>query len=507
MCARPFLSPLLTLLLLFAIGCVGYKKEADTGDTGTPPPSDPWDDENEPPLEDTGEADDTDDDTDDDTADTGSDCDEETPVVRYLSPDDSNSMSSPVQARETVLAGEDDLSGVTLRTWEFMNYYTFAYDPAPEGELALHAAMVEDETVSNGYRLQIGVSSPAVTESTRPPMTFTFVVDTSGSMNGKGLSAAQESCAAIAASLRARDIVSMVTWNEDQTILLDGHEVDGPSDPEVLEAVYSLTAGGTTNLTAGLAIGYMMADQYESPDSVNRLVLISDGGANTGITDEQMIGQYAGSENEDGIYLVGVGVGSVERYNDLLMDTVTDLGKGASVFIPSEDEAHTMFQDRFMSTMGVAGRDVQVRVDLPPGFRVTRFSGEQMSGDPKEVEPQHIAPDDAMVFHQALQTCAPEILTDDTPVTIEVTWKDATTFEAKSVSGTWTFSELLAQDPALLWKGAAIFAYAEALKLWQVQRDPAVFDTAKITLGWARGYDEDDADLAEIEGVMGVLAP
>src|SRR6185436_10444577 len=42
----------------------------------------------------------------------------------YISPDDSNSTASPVLVREF---GET----APVRVWEFLNYYTFDYAPAP----------------------------------------------------------------------------------------------------------------------------------------------------------------------------------------------------------------------------------------------------------------------------------------------------------------------------------------------------------------------------------------
>ena len=45
------------------------------------------------------------------------------------------------------------------------------------------------------------------------------------------------------------------------------------------------------------------------PGRINRVFLVSDGGANLGVTDAEIIGEHAGAHDEDGIYMVGVGVG------------------------------------------------------------------------------------------------------------------------------------------------------------------------------------------------------
>ena len=52
---------------------------------------------------------------------------------------------------------------------------------------------------------------------------------------------------------------------------------------------------------------------------LNRLVLISDGGANAGVTDIELIGHNASYGGSDGIYLVGAGVDLDGTYNDDLI--------------------------------------------------------------------------------------------------------------------------------------------------------------------------------------------
>jgi hypothetical protein len=48
----------------------------------------------------------------------------------YISPDDSNSTASPVLVREFAAQGP-------VRVWEFLNYYTFDYAPAPAGSVTV----------------------------------------------------------------------------------------------------------------------------------------------------------------------------------------------------------------------------------------------------------------------------------------------------------------------------------------------------------------------------------
>src|SRR5262245_28890486 len=97
---------------------------------------------------------------------------------------------------------------------------------------------------------------------------------------------------------------------------------------------------------------------------------------------------------------MGAGVGDPWNYNDKIMNLVTDAGRGAYVFLDTTGEAKQMFGARLLSNLEIAARNVQVKVTLPPTFKIAEFHGEQISANPEEVEPQHLAMGDAMIFHQ-----------------------------------------------------------------------------------------------------------
>ncbi len=455
----------------------------------------------EPPSDDAPE---------DEQLDDPAECDAETDVVLYLSPDDSNSMSSPVQARAAIADGLNAFSYVPIRVWEFFNYYSFDYPtPATRGEVTVTTELLrtanDDDRVA--FSLQIGVASETVVAEDRAPMNITLVLDESGSMGGAPMDMQREVCRAIAASLRPGDIVSAVGWDTENAIKLGGYSVAGPDDETLLGVCDGLASGGGTDLHGGLVAGYELALASYDASRINRLVLVSDGGANVGVTDAELIAEHAGSNNEDGVYMVGVGVGRAEAYNDRLMDTVTDIGKGASVFIPSKDEAWKVFNEQFVNTMAVAVRDVQVELSLPPGFAITKFSGEEYSSDPTEIEPQHLAPNDVMIFHQQIETCAPELVTTDAEIGVRVRYKDALSFEVRETEMTLTFGDAEEGASGNLLKGVAVFAYADALKAARDQGPEAdeLIAEALANLDMADAVLPEDPELAEMRGVLEAL--
>lgn len=415
-------------------------------------------------------------------------------AVFYLSADDSNSMASPVIARRLIKEKSVVPPGI-LRTYEFLNYYNVGYPAADAGKLAVVSELASGDEPGS-YDLQIGVASPAAAKPRRP-MVLTFVLDTSGSMSGSPIALQRDALLAIAEQLEAGDIVSMVTWNTSQQTPLEAHVASGPNDPKFVSVAKSLTASGGTDLNGGLSKGYAIAQKSFDPNKLNRVVLISDGMANVGITQEKIIGDGAALNDGDGIYLVGVGVGA--GINDTLMNTVTDAGRGAYIYLDTTAEAKSMFGKRFDEAMDVAARAVSVELRLPWYMGIQKFYGEEYSTDPEVIEPQHLAPDDAMVFNQIVAPCSATKLDDADPVEVVVRWQTPTGHAKQEMSAKSTLGALLAAPPKYLGKAKAIIAYAEALK----HPMTAKVELAKAKqLATAANPGGTDAELNEIAGLI-----
>jgi len=427
-------------------------------------------------------------------ADTCAALDDTKPATFFLSSDDSNSMASPVIARRLLNEGQKVPVGM-LRTYEFLNYYNVGYAPAAYGTLDIVPEMRAGKD-PGAYELQIGVASNAAVKPRRP-MVITFVLDTSGSMGGTPIALERQTVIAIAGQLQAGDVVSMLTWNTQNAVVLDSHVVSGPNDAKLVSAANGLGANGGTNLNGGLTKGYEIAQSHFDAKKLNRVVLISDGVANVGVTDKDIIGKGAALNDGDGIYLVGVGVGN--GVNDTLMDTVTDAGRGAYVYVDQAAEAEKMFGPRFDEVMDVAARAVQVELRMPWYMGIEVFYGEEYSTNPEEVDPQHLAPNDAMVFNQLVRPCAASQLSNSDPVEVIARWETPLDHTKKEVTKSTTIGELLAETPKYIGKAAAIIAYAEALK------DPSA--AAQLLVDAQSAVDAadpagTDPELTEIEGLI-----
>lgn len=451
-------------------------------------------------------------------------CNTKDPSVLYLSADDSNSMAGATVARGLIAQGQHVFKG--LRTYEFLNYYHFDYAPASPGQLAVSAQLRKlpagkninpnNATTPSGserYALQIAVRAPDFSVEKRRDAHLVLAVDTSSSMGwgplgNTGFDRAQSACVALAASLRKGDHISMVTWGGAPVTHLSHYAIAKADDDVMLSACAKIVADGTTNLSAGLQSAYTLASKHFDPKKLNRVMLISDGGSNVGEQDEALIAKWAKAADSKEVTLMGVGVGDPWNYNDTLMNTVTDAGKGAYVFFDDSKEAAQAFGPAFMRHMEVAARDVQVQLTLPPSFAMTAFHGEQVSTNKDEVEPQHLAANDAMIFHQEIASCDPAWLASEgtsAKITVVANYIDPQTNKATQATFEASLSDLLKGDHLQLLKGDAIVAYAEALKSVRKLNGDAGVATLKqaiVAVDEALAKLSNDADLVEIRGLL-----
>jgi Ca-activated chloride channel family protein len=381
------------------------------------------------------------------------------PRVVYMSADDSNSMASPGHVREIINDGFEP-NPYNIRTYEFLNYYRIAYDAAAPGALSIFPEMEKtaDAAIAD---FQIGVRSfdaPAF----RRPMNFTFLVDTSGSMKGPGIERAKAAVEAIASQFVAGDIVSFIT-TDPASAKLDGHTVNAPNDPDLLSLVNGLTTGGKTDLLTAITEAYTLAGSHQDDNRMNRIIFISDGGVNVGVTDIPLIAEKSADADKEGIYLVGIGTGPALSYNDYVMNTITDAGRGAYVYLDSKEEAKSILADRFDEVMDIAARAVQVELTLPWYLKVEGISTELPLSTMK-VQPQHLAPNDAMVFFLKTTACDPSLYNTSDQVGIRVFWKTRQKYESQLTEVHVPLKTLIGEKSPRMAKGRAIVAYAEALK-------------------------------------------
>ncbi|MFF3511202.1 von Willebrand factor type A domain-containing protein [Streptomyces sp. NPDC002573] len=252
-----------------------------------------------------------------------------------------------------------------VRPEEFVNSFDQHYErPAGNG---FTVTVDGARTGTDGWSLlRVGLATRAAQpEAQRPPAALTFVVDVSGSMAEPGrLDLVRDSLGVLTDRLRDDDSVALVTFSDEARTVLPMTRLGGRR-ARVHDAVEELRPTDSTNLGAGVRTGYATAVQGLRPGATNRVVLLSDGLANTGDTDPgTILERIANARREHGITLFGVGVGS--EYGDALMERLADRGDGHTVYVSTPEDARRVFSDQLPQNVELTARDAKAQVAFDP---------------------------------------------------------------------------------------------------------------------------------------------
>jgi Ca-activated chloride channel family protein len=163
--------------------------------------------------------------------------------------------------------------------------------------------------------------------------------------------------------LDARDEIGVVAFATDARLVLP---VTSVTQRGLIEsAIHPLRPEGSTNAAAGLRMGYELALGALDGESVSRVVLLSDGVANTGETDQQRILESVRAHRERGIYLNTIGVG-MNNHNDVLREQLADKGDGVCDYVDSEETARRAIVERFTGAFEPVASDVKIQVEFDP---------------------------------------------------------------------------------------------------------------------------------------------
>jgi len=253
----------------------------------------------------------------------------------------------------------------SIRVEEWVNAFAQGY-PAPEKDAF---AILADGgptpfTAEGEVLLRIGLQARTVANRDRQQASLTFVMDTSGSMEQGGrLEMVKDAMRILIKGLDRADHVSIVSFGSDAQVVLGPTPAD--NDGPILDAIDRLQPGGSTNLEAGLRLGYELARRTMTENGIDRIVLASDGVANVGLTDPASILEAISRDAAAGIELVSVGVG-MGNYNDVLLEQLADKGDGFYAYINTPGEARRLFSEDLTSTLQTVALDAKAQVAFDP---------------------------------------------------------------------------------------------------------------------------------------------
>jgi len=255
-----------------------------------------------------------------------------------------------------------------VRVEELVNYFDYGYARPVDRATPFRAyvALAPSPWSRQRQILHIGLQGYGVGRAEQPPLNLVFLIDTSGSMSPEDrLPLARKSLNLLIDQLRPQDRVAMVAYAGSAGAVLA--PTDGRQKLKMRCALEALGAGGSTAGGQGLALAYALARENFDPKAVNRVILLTDGDFNVGVSDPSKLKDFVTDKRKGGVYLSVYGFGR-GNYNDTMMQALAQNGNGTAAYIDGLQEARKLFREDFVKSLFPIADDVKVQVEFNPAL-------------------------------------------------------------------------------------------------------------------------------------------
>ncbi len=218
----------------------------------------------------------------------------------------------------------------------------------------------------------ISLETPPIAEDKeRLPIAVVIVIDKSKSMYGEKLNSVIEASSSLINWLTRKDYVGVVAYDtnveiiQPLTSLTDKHSI--------IKRIQSITAGSSTNLSGGWLQALKMLREHEEK-SIKRILLLTDGMANTGIVNPAELKKIAKEHSKIGIITTTMGVG--KDFSESLLKDIAMEGLGKFYFIEGPEDSSEIFFKEFGNIASLYGQSLEIKLNFFSGIQFKEILSE-----------------------------------------------------------------------------------------------------------------------------------
>lgn len=234
--------------------------------------------------------------------------------------------------------------------------------------------------------LMISLTAPVAPPRTeRPPVNVGLVLDRSGSMDGeRKFTLARDAVEQSLRLLRESDTFTLVVYDGQVDVLMPPTPASADAKRTALQRLAEVQPRGCTDLHAGWNAGALgLVERVRAgKGAVTRLLLLTDGLANEGITDPYALTRRAHEMRTLGVATTTFGVGA--DFDERLLRDMAHEGGGQFYFVETPAQIPDLLTSELGEALEVVRRDVALQIELPEGAEaecLNRFRTVRAAGD------------------------------------------------------------------------------------------------------------------------------
>jgi Ca-activated chloride channel homolog len=202
----------------------------------------------------------------------------------------------------------------------------------------------------------------------RTPVNLAFVLDRSGSMAGQKIALAKQAVVGSVDRLQADDRFSVIVYDDQIDVVIRSTRATAEAKSDAIALIGRIDARNQTNLAEGWLRGAEQVALHLDADGVNRTLLLTDGLANTGITDRDELARHASELRARGIQTTTFGVGA--DFDEVLLQAMANAGGGNFYYIADQRQITDYITSEVGEALDVVARDVTLEVVTPEAVTV-----------------------------------------------------------------------------------------------------------------------------------------
>ncbi len=237
--------------------------------------------------------------------------------------------------------------------------------------------LLRGQTAEPVYLLLRLSAMEAVGAGERPPLNMALVLDRSGSMADAGkLDYVKKAATKVINTLGRKDVLSIIEYDDQITIMWPAGRVESAS--ALSHLIDGLTPRGSTNLTGGMMAGVDEVKRageknLTGKEALNRVLLLSDGLANDGITDPGAIRELVRKARRDGVPISTLGLG--RDYDEDLMQDIAENAGGRYYYIENPEQMSRIFAQELNALFKTVARNCVIEIKAGAGVKDVKIFG------------------------------------------------------------------------------------------------------------------------------------
>ncbi len=245
--------------------------------------------------------------------------------------------------------------------------------------LSARLASAKIQAADRDQDIAVTIHAPGRREQARPPLSVAVVIDRSGSMHGVPMQNAKAAAADLVDRLAPEDAFAIISFSSGDETVMPISRATPSNKAAARAAIDRIWDDGGTCISCGLTRGAGELAHSPITGGLRRIVLISDGQANEGISDRTELAELASqtASRGDSISTVGVGL----DFDELTMIHLAEVGRGNYYFVEHTANLDAMFANELAGLGDTVAADVKLVITPASTTAIERAYGYPLAHD------------------------------------------------------------------------------------------------------------------------------